>query len=149
MGISNSGHNPYLCPKKDNQLQTNDMKRILLLAATLLIAVAANAKVVEKTFPVRGHCGMCKNRIETVAKGFDGVQSAAYDLKGQSLTLTYDTRKAKPNKVLKAIAAIGYDAGRFTAPQEAYDRLEACCKYREIEGIADHEHGEGHHHHAE
>ena len=149
MGISNSGHNPYLCPEKDNQLQTNDMKRILLLAATLLIAVAANAKVVEKTFPVRGHCGMCKNRIETVAKGFDGVQSAAYDLKGQSLTLTYDTRKSKPNKVLKAIAAIGYDAGRFTAPQEAYDRLEACCKYREIEGIADHEHGEGHHHHAE
>ena len=122
------------------------MKRILLLAATLLIAVAANAKVVEKTFPVRGHCGMCKNRIETVAKGFDGVQSAAYDLKGQSLTLTYDTRKAKPNKVLKAIAAIGYDAGKFTAPQEAYDRLEACCKYREIEGVNE---GEGHHHHAE
>ncbi len=122
------------------------MKRFLLIAAALLIAGMANARVVEKTFPVRGHCGMCKNRIETVAKGFDGVQSAAYDLKGQSLTLTYDTRKAKPNKVLKAIAAIGYDAGKFTAPQEAYDRLEACCKYREIEGISDHEHGEGHDH---
>ena len=125
------------------------MKRILLLAATLLLAIAANAKVVEKTFPVRGHCGMCKNRIETVAKGFDGVQAAAYDLEGQSLKLTYDSRKAKPNKILKAIAAIGYDAGKYTAPQEAYDRLEACCKYREIEGISDHDHGEGGHHHAE
>ena len=125
------------------------MKKLLLIAATLLIAAAANAKVVEKTFNVRGHCGMCKNRIETVAKGFDGVQAASYDLEGQSLKLTYDSRKAKPNKILKAIAAIGYDAGKYTAPQEAYDRLEACCKYREIEGISDHDHGEGGHHHAE
>ena len=119
-----------------------DMKKMLLIAATLLIAVAASAKVVEKTYTVR---------IETVAKGFDGVQAAAYDLQAQSLKLTYDTRQAKPNKILKAIAAIGYDAGKYTAPQEAYDRLEACCKYREIEGVNDHEHehGEGHQHHAE
>ena len=126
------------------------MKKILLLAAALLLAGAANAKVIEKTFPVRGHCGMCKNRIETVAKGFDGVQDAAYDLKAQSLKLTYESRQVRPNKVLKAIASIGYDAGRFTAPQEAYDRLEACCRYREIEGVNDHAHGEGEgHHHAE
>ena len=125
------------------------MKKFLLLAATLLIAGMANAKVVEKTYTVRGHCGMCKNRIETVAKGFEGVQAAAYDLKAQSLKLTYETRQVKPNKVLKAIAAIGYDADRFKAPQEAYDRLEACCRYREIEGVNDHAHGEGHHHHAE
>ena len=122
------------------------MKKLLLIAATLLLALAANAKVVEKTFTVRGHCGMCKNRIETTAKGFDGVQAAAYDLQGQNLKITYDSRKAKPNKILKAIAAIGYDAGRYKAPQEAYDRLEACCKYREIEGVNE---GEGHHHHAE
>ena len=125
------------------------MKKLLLIAATLLLALAANAKVVEKTFTVRGHCGMCKNRIETTAKGFDGVQAAAYDLQGQNLKITYESRKAKPNKILKAIAAIGYDAGKYTAPQEAYDRLEACCKYREIEGISDHDHGEGGHHHAE
>ena len=126
------------------------MKKLLLIAAALLLTVAANAKVVEKTYTVRGHCGMCKNRIETAAKGFEGVQSAAYDLKAQSLTLTCDTRLVKPNKVLKAIAAMGYDAGKFTAPQEAYDRLEACCRYRETEEANDHAHGEGDgHHHAE
>ena len=136
----------YLCGQ-DNK-RCNDMKKILLIAATLLLTVAAQAKVVEKSFPVHGHCGMCKNRIETVAKGFEGVQAVSYDLKAQSLTLTYDTKQAKPNKILKAIAAIGYDAGRFTAPQEAYDRLEGCCKYREIEGVneGDHHHGEGHMH---
>ncbi|MBQ9660748.1 MAG: heavy-metal-associated domain-containing protein [Bacteroidales bacterium] len=125
------------------------MKKILMIAAALLLTVAANAKVVEKTFTVRGHCGMCKNRIETAAKGFDGVQSAAYDLKAQRLTLTYETRQVKPNQVLKAIAAMGYDAGKFTAPQEAYDRLEACCRYREIPEVNEHGHhgeGEGHHH---
>ena len=125
------------------------MKRILLIAAALLLTVAANARVVEKTYTVRGHCGMCKNRIETVAKGFEGVQAVAYDLQAQRLTLTYETRQVKPKTVLKAIAAIGYDADRFKAPQEAYDRLEGCCKYREIDGVNDHAHGEGHHHHAE
>lgn len=136
------------------------MKKFLMIAAALLIAGMAQARVVEKTYTVRGHCGMCKNRIETVAKGFDGVQAAAYDLSGQKLTLTYESKQVKPNQVLKAIAAIGYDAGKFVAPQEAYDRLEDCCRYREIEGISTHEHGEGHghgeghshgegHHHAE
>lgn len=127
------------------------MKKILLIAATLLLTVAANARVVEKTFTVRGHCGMCKNRIETVAKGVEGVQDAAYDLQAQSLKLTYDTKRTSPKKVQKIIAALGYDAGKVKAPQEAYDRLEDCCKYREIEGVNDHAHGEGegHHHHAE
>ena len=127
------------------------MKKFLLMAATLLLAGMANAKVVEKTFTVRGHCGMCKNRIETAAKGVEGVQDAAYDLKAQSLTLTYDNAKTSPRKVQKIIAKLGYDAGKIKAPQEAYDRLEPCCKYREIEGISDHQHGEGegHHHHAE
>ena len=122
------------------------MKKVLLLAATLLIASLANAKVVEKTFTVRGHCGMCKNRIETAAKGVEGVQEAAYDLLAQSLKLTYDTAKTSPRKVQKIIAALGYDAGKIKAPQEAYDRLEPCCKYREIEGVNMHEHGEGHGH---
>ncbi|MBQ9451384.1 MAG: heavy-metal-associated domain-containing protein [Bacteroidales bacterium] len=127
------------------------MKKILLIAATLLLTVAANARVVEKTFTVRGHCGMCKNRIETAAKGVEGVQDAAYDLQAQSLKLTYDTKRTSPKKVQKSIAALGYDAGKVKAPQEAYDRLEDCCKYREIEGVNDHAHGEGegHHHHAE
>jgi len=82
------------------------LRLVQLLAAALLLAGAANAKVIEKTFPVRGHCGMCKNRIETVAKGFDGVQDAAYDLKAQSLKLTYESRQVRPNKVLKAIKAL-------------------------------------------
>lgn len=122
------------------------MKKIILFAALMLLAGMANARVVEKTFTVRGHCGMCKNRIETAAKGVEGVQAATYDLPGQALTLTYDTRKTSPRKVQKLIAALGYDAGKIKAPQEAYDRLEHCCKYREIEGINDHEHGEGHMH---
>lgn len=136
----------YFCKRKS--IDTNDMKRILLMAAMLLVAGMANAKVVEKTFTVRGHCGMCKNRIETVAMGTEGVQEAAYDLEAQSLRLVYDTKATSPNKVLKRIAAIGYDAGRFKAPQDVYEALEPCCHYREIEGVntESHEHGEGHHH---
>ena len=89
-----------------------------MLAVMLLMAGMVNARVVEKTYTVRGHCGMCKNRIETVAMGTEGVQEAAYDLQAQSLKLVYDTKATSPNKVLKRIAAIGYDAGRVKAPQE-------------------------------
>jgi len=123
------------------------MKKFLFLAAALLIAGAANAKVVETSFTVRGHCGMCKQRIEVTAGLIDGVKSATYDLKAQSLKLVYDTKKTSPKKVQKAIAAQGYDAGKVKAPQEAYDKLKDCCKYREIEGIneTDH-HGAGHQH---
>ena len=124
------------------------MKRILLLAAMLLMAGMVNAKVVEKTYTVRGHCNMCKNRIENTAICTDGVKEAEYDLQAQSLRLVYDSGKTSPKKVLKRIAAIGYDADRFKAPQEVYDALEPCCHYREIEGVNehDHAHGEGHHH---
>ena len=146
MGIGFREGIMYFCKRKS--IDTNDMKKLLLLAAMLLMAGMANAKVVEKTFTVRGHCGMCKNRIETVATGSEGVQEAAYDLQAQSLRLVYDTKVTSANKVLKRIAAIGYDAGRFKAPKEVYEALEPCCHYREIEGVndQDHEHGEGHHH---
>ena len=128
------------------------MKRILMLAARLLMmAGVANARIVEKTYTVRGHCNMCKNRIENTAVCTDGVKEAEYDLQAQSLRLVYDTSKTSPKKVLKRIAAIGYDADRYKAPQEAYDALEECCHYREIEGVNEHDHGhgEGHHHHDE
>ena len=64
------------------------MKKFAVIMAMLAFCVSMNAKVVEKTFTVRGHCGMCKMRIENAAKGFEGVEAAEYDLKGQSLKLT-------------------------------------------------------------
>lgn len=123
------------------------MKKIVVILAMLAFCVSMNAKVVEKTFTVRGHCGMCKMRIENTAKGIDGVQEAAYDLKGQSLKLVYDTKKTNPKTVQKAIAALGYDAGKVKATDEAYGKLEECCRYREIKGI--NEGGQHGAHHAE
>ncbi|MBR1435310.1 MAG: heavy-metal-associated domain-containing protein [Bacteroidales bacterium] len=120
------------------------MKKFAVIMAMLAFCVSMNAKVVEKTFTVRGHCGMCKMRIENAAKGFEGVEAAEYDLKGQSLKLTYDKKSVSPKDVMKAIAALGYDAGKVKATDEAYNKLEECCRYREIKGINDHAHEGGH-----
>ncbi len=122
------------------------MKRIILIiAATVLSAGLIQAKTVEKTYTVRGHCGMCKMKIEKLAKSFEGVEAAAYDLKGQKLTLTYDKKLVKDKDVLKAITRIGYDAGKFKADDEAYNKLPDCCRYREIEGVETGDHHGGHH----
>ena len=120
------------------------MKKIFMIMAMLAFCVSMNAKVVEKTFTVRGHCGMCKMRIENAAKAFDGVQDAVYDLKGQSLKLTYDKKTVSQKEVMKSIALLGYDAGKVKATDEAYDRLPECCRYREIDGVNDHHHEGGH-----
>ena len=121
------------------------MKKFAVIMAMLAFCVSMNAKVVEKTFTVRGHCGMCKMKIEKLASSFEGVESAAYDLKGQKLTLKYDKKLVKDKDVLKAITRIGYDAGKFQADDEAYNKLPDCCRYREIKGVetGDH-HGEHH-----
>lgn len=127
------------------------MKRILIIMAVMAVSLSASAKVVEKTFTVRGHCGMCKSNIEKVSKGFEGVQSAEYDLQGQTLKLVFDKKTVKVKDVQKAIAELGYDAGKVKASDEAYEKLPGCCRYREIEGVSDHHmDGSGHdHHHAE
>jgi Cu(I)/Ag(I) efflux system membrane fusion protein len=81
--------------------------------------------------PVGGACGMCKERIETTAKGLDGVFTATWVQSEQQLHLDFDPEKVTLDDVAKALAAVGHDAGDHTADQAIYDALPACCWYRE------------------
>ncbi len=79
---------------------------------------------------VRGLCGMCKKNIETAAKSVDGVKSAEWSAEKQSVRLMFDEGKTNRLAIEKAIAAVGYDTENVKAPDEVYNQLPGCCRYR-------------------
>ena len=107
-----------------------NMKKLILLAVVACSFVAANAKTVKETFKVGGNCETCKERIEKTAKGVKGVISANWNSKTKQLALVFDDKSTSVEKVQKAIAAVGHDAGNVKASKAAYDKLPGCCKYQ-------------------
>ena len=107
-----------------------NMKKLILLAVVACSFVAANAKTVKKAFKVEGKCEMCEKRIEKTAKGVKGVISANWNSKTKQLALVFDDKSTSVEKVQKAIAAVGHDAGNVKATKAAYDKLPGCCKYK-------------------
>ena len=63
--------------------------------------------------------------------GVKGVKWAAWDIPSDQLTLIYDPLKADLAQVEKAIAAAGHDTKNQKAPKEVYEKLPACCLYRD------------------
>ena len=80
---------------------------------------------------VKGKCEMCKDRIEKAAKGVEGVSFASWDMEKQELHLNFDSAKTSMETISKALAASGHDTDKDKAPDEVYNALPACCKYRE------------------
>ena len=107
------------------------MKKVLFTLAAFLMMSAAEAKTVKTTFGVKGNCDMCQKRIEKAAMGVKGVTSARWNKDNGNLSLVYDNKQTSPEKVQKALAAVGHDTGNFKADKAVYDKLPACCKYRD------------------
>ena len=107
------------------------MKKVLFTLAAFLMMSAAEAKTVKTTFEVKGNCDMCQKRIEKAAMGVKGVTSARWNKKDGMLSLVYDNKQTTPEKVQKALAAVGHDTGKFKADNAVYDKLPGCCKYRD------------------
>ena len=109
------------------------MKQFLTITTALLITTLALAQQKNKkmTFEVDGVCEMCKMRIEKAALGVDGVKYAVWDIPSHELSLIIDERKTNAMEIKSALVAVGHDTKELKATQEAYDKIHACCKYRE------------------
>ncbi|MDR1415136.1 MAG: efflux RND transporter periplasmic adaptor subunit, partial [Odoribacteraceae bacterium] len=83
------------------------------------------------SMPVNGLCEMCRERVEGVALSLPGVREASWDAASRQLHLRMDAGVTSPDAVARALAAAGHDAGKFRAPDEVYEALPPCCKYRE------------------
>lgn len=97
----------------------------------LSIFLFSNFSAQTKTFKakVEGNCGMCKDRIEKVAKSDKNVKSAVWSVSKKTLTVSYDASKTDKKSILKSIAEAGHDNPMFRASNKVYDELEVCCQY--------------------
>ena len=97
----------------------------------LSIFLFSNFSAQTKTFnaKVEGNCGMCKDRIETVAKADKNVKSAVWSVSKKTLTVSYDASKTDKKTILKNVAEVGHDNEMFRASGKVYDDLEVCCQY--------------------
>ncbi|MEM8507998.1 MAG: cation transporter [Bacteroidota bacterium] len=118
------------------------MKKFLIVA-TLLFAICsatAQEKNRKMTFEVDGVCDMCKARIEKAALGVTGVKYAVWDIPTHELSLIVDERKTDAMAIKMALVAVGHDTKELKATQEAYDKINPCCKYREDDTKDSHKH---------
>lgn len=80
------------------------------------------------TFKVLGNCGMCRKTIESAALNA-GASQASWDVETDLLTVVYDPVRTSSDAIQKAVALAGYDNAGYKAPDEAYNKLHACCHY--------------------
>ena len=106
-------------------------KNILLLIVSALLAssyVQAQKNTEEIKILTSAQCEMCKTRIETAMAYEKGVSKSDLNLEDKVLTVTYKSGKTTPDKIRKAINALGYDADETLADPKAYASLPPCCK---------------------
>jgi mercuric ion binding protein len=115
------------------------MKKLLFsLAVTLLsgIAVSAQTKAIQtvKIATPTVQCGMCKTKIETYLKRYDGINTVNVNYKGKVTTVKYITDRINEEEIKTAISNAGYDAAEIEANPDSYKRLPKCCKKPEDGG---------------
>lgn len=75
-----------------------------------------------------GECGTCKKKIEKAAKAA-GASYAVWNVDSKVLTVKYNNSSSNAAKIQQSIANAGYDTPGYKATEEAYDKLDDCCKY--------------------
>ena len=100
------------------------------------LAASAQTKAVEtaKISTPTVQCDMCKKRIETYLKRYDGVQTINVNVKRKETTVKYLTDRINAEEIKTAIANSGYDANDVAANPDSYQRLPKCCKKPEDGG---------------
>lgn len=110
---------------------------ILLFAFNSLSAQANESAISDSAIVVNGVCEMCQKVIEKAA-ALPGVQEAKWNKDTKILKLKYEAEKVSIESIYKAVAASGYDTEFLAAPEEAYQSLHGCCKYRDPEVLDAH-----------
>ncbi len=115
------------------------MKQIIIV---LFLLIGANGfaqnKNAKATVIVDGVCMMCKERIEKASIKTKGVKSAVWSIETHELKLIFDERKTNLEVIQNNVAAVGHDTETVKAPDEAYDKIHNCCKYRDTEVQKEH-----------
>ena len=121
---------------------------ILLLFTFINSNLAQSSELIEYSFAVEGNCGMCMYRIQDAAIEA-GAKTAEWDIDTKVLTIQIDESKTSVSKIRYAISIAGHDNGNFKTPDDIYDNLHFCCKYRKddkVQNNSGHDDHDGHDH---
>jgi copper chaperone CopZ len=115
------------------------MKKLLFLTiavAGFSVFASAQTKAVltAKIKTPTVQCDMCKERIETYLKRYDGVTYVNVNVKRKETTVKYLTDRTNIENIKTAIANAGYDADDVPANPDSYKALPKCCKRPEDGG---------------
>ncbi|HKD10495.1 MAG TPA: heavy-metal-associated domain-containing protein [Thermoanaerobaculia bacterium] len=87
------------------------MKTLFLLLLSFAAALPLQADTKTVTFAVQGWtCGSCAAATRIALKKLEGVEDVRTDIQKMEATVTYDDSKVSPEKMLPAIARLGYKA---------------------------------------
>ncbi len=119
------------------------MKTIkMLFTVTILLATASLAKAQDAKYNLRnfgpkltttsikvfGECSSCKHRIQNALK-VEGIKAANWDENTELLTVQYNDKMIKLDKIHSLVAAVGHDTEKVKASELVYNALPDCCRY--------------------
>lgn len=109
------------------------MKRLLFLTIAVtgisfFTSAQTKTLLIAKITTPTVQCDMCKERIETYLKRYDGVTYVNVNVKKKETTVKYLTDRTNIENIKTAIANAGYDADDVPANPDAYKELPKCCK---------------------
>ena len=115
------------------------LKSTIILAVLMLVTSFSfsQKKVTETTLKVDGICEMCKERIEN-ALDTAGVKYAEWNIDTKLLNIAFRNDKYSENDIFNILARVGHDTEKVKATDEAYNTIDACCKYRDPEVVESH-----------
>ena len=80
-------------------------------------------------FTAKGCCPMCEDRI-VAALDVPGVRAVEWDQFEEKAVVVYKPKKISEERIQQLVADAGHDTDLYTATDDAYNGLEACCLYR-------------------
>jgi len=115
------------------------MKKVFV---TALVAFGLTTSSFSQTKPVltaviktpNALCQLCKDRIETYLKRYDGVLEVNVNYRKGETKVKYATDRINIEEIKTAIANDGYDADDVPANEDSYNRLPKSCKKYEDGG---------------
>ncbi len=109
------------------------MKKYIFILMMMFMALPTlvSAKDTDKataifTLTPQMTCQNCENKIKSNLRFEKGVSSIVTNLKGQTVTVTYDPAKTDKTKLISAFKKIGYTASE-TAPAAKDTKAGSCC----------------------
>ena len=115
------------------------MKKNYLLVVMILFFSMSFSQTKSQMIFVDGVCGMCEKRIESNCLATKGIKMADWNKENRMLKVIFNEKKISLDEIHKKHAWIGHDTKLETAPDEAYNMLDMCCKYRDEEVLKNHQ----------